>query len=107
MGSFLLVLKYIYLNKILSINSKSVSIVNVQKCVYTFCDKRRLYVDKAQEVIIFLHNYHFLFIVFFNLKVFNITVMLLNTIAKLAIIGLIEIPSGFNIPIAIGIIKQL
>ena len=44
---------------------------------------------------------------FLNLKAFNITVILLNTIAKLAIIGFIEIPIGFNIPIATGIIKQL
>ena len=33
--------------------------------------------------------------------------MLLNTIAKLAIIGFIDIPIGFKIPIAIGILKKL
>ena len=42
-----------------------------------------------------------------NLKAFKITVKLLNTIARLAIIGFIEMPKGFNNPIATGIIKQL
>lgn len=44
---------------------------------------------------------------FYNIKAFKITVKLLNTIARLAIIGFIEMPKGFNNPIATGIIKQL
>ena len=46
-------------------------------------------------------------LIYLSLNAFNITVILLNTMAMLAIIGFIEIPIGFNIPIAIGIIKQL
>ena len=60
-------------------------------------------------IILFLY-YAFLLLLFsyfLNLKAFKITVRLLNTIAKLAIIGFIEIPKGFNTPMAIGIIKQL
>ena len=45
--------------------------------------------------------------ILFNLRAFKITVKLLNTIAKLAIIGLIVIPNEENTPIAIGIIKLL
>lgn len=44
---------------------------------------------------------------FFNLNAFSVTVKLLITIAKLAHIGFIEMPIGFSIPIAIGIIKIL
>ena len=53
-----------------------------------------------------IRNYIRIFL-FCNLKEFNITVKLLNTIAILANIGVIEIPKGFNIPIAIGIIRAL
>lgn len=42
-----------------------------------------------------------------NLKAFSITVKLLSVMAIPAIIGFIDIPIGFNIPIAIGIIKLL
>ena len=44
---------------------------------------------------------------FFNLKLFNVTVMLLNVIAIDANIGFIVIPNGDNTPIAIGIIQIL
>ena len=53
-----------------------------------------------------IRNYIRIFL-FCNLKEFNITVKLLNTIAILAKIGVIEIPKGLNIPIAIGIIRVL
>ena len=42
-----------------------------------------------------------------SLNAFNITVKLLSVIANPAIIGFIDIPIGFSIPIAIGIIKLL
>ena len=53
-----------------------------------------------------IRNYIRIFL-FCNLKEFNITVKLLNTIAILANIGVIEIPKGLNIPIARGIIRAL
>ena len=51
--------------------------------------------------------YEISFTIFFSLNAFNMTVKLLNTIAKLAHIGFIAIPIGFSIPIAIGIINEL
>ena len=53
-----------------------------------------------------IRNYIRIFL-FCNLKEFNITVKLLNIIAILANIGVIEIPKGLNIPIARGIIRAL
>lgn len=35
------------------------------------------------------------------------TVILLKTMAKLAIMGVMEIPMGFNTPMAMGIIRAL
>ena len=53
-----------------------------------------------------IRNYIRIFL-FCNLKEFNITVKLLNIIAILANIGVIEIPKGLNMPIARGIIRAL
>ena len=55
-------------------------------------------------ICLFFKNYYLFFL---NLNAFKITVKLLNTIARLASIGFMEIPKGFNNPIATGIIKQL
>ena len=46
-------------------------------------------------------------LILLSLKAFKMTVMLLRTMARLAIIGLIEMPKGFRTPMAIGIIKIL
>lgn len=63
----------------------------------------------CQSVLLTLNCkfYIHLIVDFFSLKAFKITVILLKTIAKLAIIGFIVIPIGLKIPTAIGIIKLL
>ena len=54
-----------------------------------------------------IYTIFYFILVPFNLNAFNITVILLHTIAKLAIIGFIDTPRGLKIPIATGIIRVL
>ena len=48
-----------------------------------------------------------IYYIFFNLKLFKVTVTLLMVILNAANIGFMVMPNGINIPAAIGIIQML